>query len=145
MAFVTAGTFGNLDCDYPTDPRQSTLANWLRWSIPVLGQAATSIEALHSQLAEQEAAMAEASKSGDLGSVSGVMEALNSAKNEAARLKDLVEAIGKTLGSYRIPASLDRFEKSFKHFLSSQNIRWLLVDVLFPLGLAATALVFLTT
>ena len=41
------------------------------------------------------------------------------------------------------PASLERFERAYVHFLKSQNLRWLLLDVLLPLAVAGMALWYL--
>jgi hypothetical protein len=68
---------------------------------------------------------------------------LNNIMTAATQLKQSIEATAKTLESLRIPASLDRFEKAYRHFLESQNVRWLLVDALLPLGVAAYALILL--
>jgi hypothetical protein len=59
----------------------------------------------------------------------------------ATQLQAAIESTAKALQSQRIPASLDRFDRAFHHFLTSQSMRWLLLDALLPLGLGVYALV----
>jgi hypothetical protein len=60
VAFVTTGTFASLECDYPGDPRQSTLANWWREHAFRLGDLTARVQALSDQVSAQETAIREA-------------------------------------------------------------------------------------
>jgi hypothetical protein len=143
VAFITAGRWADSESDFPDDPRQSTLANWWRESASRLGHLTERVESLRSMFAEQESAIREACKTGEPLNVCNATAPLNNIMNAASQLKQSIEATAKTLESLRIPASLDRFEKAYRHFLDSQNIRWLLVDALLPLGVAGFALFLL--
>lgn len=140
VAFATVGRFASSECDYPDDPRQSTLANWWRESAPQIGNITERVESLRIIFAEQEAAIRDACKTGDPLNVTNATIPLNNIVTAANQLKQSIQATAKTLESLRIPASLERFEKTYRHFLQSQNVRWLLVDALLPLGVAIYAL-----
>jgi hypothetical protein len=47
------------------------------------------------------------------------------------------------LFSARLLKSIERFDNKFKYFLKSQNLRWLLIDLLAPLILAISAIYLL--
>jgi hypothetical protein len=138
VAYVTAGTFGNLNLDYPSDPRQSTLANWLRSSLAGFVAVTTSINALRGALDEQLAAV----KHQNQGSTDTPTIVSGALKN-TEQLRQDIEAIVTMLQSPRIPASLRRFEKAYLRFQASQSIRWLIIDILIPLGVALFALILL--
>src|SRR5450759_3925079 len=101
---------------------------------------AASARIRSAEVAEQASTISEACRSGEPLNVANATSPLNNVMNAAIQLKQSIEATSKILESLRIPASLNRFEKAYRHFLESQNIRWLLVDVLLPLGVAAYAL-----
>jgi hypothetical protein len=140
VAFATVGRFASSECDYPDDPRQSTLANWWRSSANNLGNLTVRVDGLRVMFADQQAAIREACGSGEPINVANATAPLNNIMTAANQLKQSIEATAIVLASLRIPASLDRFEKTYRHFLESQNIRWLLVDALLPIGVAAYAL-----
>jgi hypothetical protein len=143
VAFVTAGIFGNEEADYPRDPRQSTLANWWGQSAPRVGNLSKGVGPLIDMLAAQEAAIREACLTGNPINVDNATALLGQVRQAANELKGAIESMGKTLRSLRIPASLDRFDQAYRHFLTSQNVRWLLLDALLPIGMAILALILL--
>jgi hypothetical protein len=94
-------------------------------------------------LAAQEAAIREACLTGNPINVDNATALLGQVRQAANELKGAIESMGKTLRSLRIPASLDRFDQAYRHFLTSQNVRWLLLDALLPIGMAILALILL--
>jgi hypothetical protein len=120
VASVTAGTFAAEGGDYPSDPRQSTLGNWWRQEAAKIGNLTELIDRLERTLAEKEP--------------------LNQITLAASQLRQAIQQTAYPFTSLRIPASLDRFERAYVHFLKVQNVRWLLLDVLLPLVVALIAL-----
>jgi hypothetical protein len=141
---VTVGTFASDECDYPSDPRQSTLANWWRGEAQRIGNLTDLIAGLERRFQDQEAVIREALAGGNAINVSNATAPLQAIVNSAQQLRQSIEQTAKTLSALRIPASLDRFERTFARFLKVQNQRWLWVDVLLPLALGGVALWYLT-
>src|SRR5206468_22569 len=65
VAAVTVGTFASEEADYPTDPRQSTLANWWRGQAKRIGNLTELIRGLERRVEAQEAAIREGCARGD--------------------------------------------------------------------------------
>ncbi len=75
--------------------------------------------------------------------VADAAHALNEVTQAAQQLRQTIGQTAYPFISLRIPASLERFERAYVHFLKSQNLRWLLLDVLLPLAVAGMALWYL--
>jgi len=132
--FVTAGTFGSKEADYPTDPRQSTLYNWWRGqqrSLSLLYDTIQNIETIERKLLEESKQYPD-----NAVDVQGSLMELN---QELIAFKENVKQIEGVIVTERIPVSLKRFDSWYKYFLKSQNARWLLFDLLIPLVLSVTA------
>jgi hypothetical protein len=76
----------------------------------------------------------------DWGNLASIIQTIAEARNQAAEMGRKVEANTKAITDARIPTSLQRFDRWFEFFLRSQNLRWLLIEFLAPVGLAAVAL-----
>ena len=65
---------------------------------------------------------------------------LEVAKKSILSLKDQIGSIERTINSPRMLVSLERFDKWFYFSLRMQSMRWILIDLSFPmlLGIAAT-------
>ena len=61
------------------------------------------------------------------------MNSINKMSKEVNMVKVSLEKTNTTLNSKRIPASLERFDNRFHFFLSSQNLRWLIIELLLPI------------
>lgn len=140
VASITVGTFGGEESDYPSDPQQSTLANWWRGEAQKIGNLTALMSGLEPRLTSQEAAIREACQTNNAINVASATMPLGDIRSAAQQLRQQIQQTEKTLSSLRIPASLDRFERAYAHFLKSQNIRWLVLDVLLPLIVAVAAL-----
>jgi hypothetical protein len=147
LAFVTAGTFAKEHADYPNDPRQSTLYSWWVLEAQRIGNMSYNLKILQDLIENLDHDLREKYTSG--------ADALNIANNACRPLAEAREAIhklersigeaAKTIKAARIPGSLKRFDNWFHLFLRSQNLRWLVIDVLVPVGLAGIALYLLKT
>lgn len=143
VAPVTVAIAASEEQDYPTDPRQSTLANWWREQARRIGNLTELVGSLERRVAAQEAAIREACAGKEPLNVANATAPLNQITHSAQQLRHAIEQTAKTLGSLRIPASLERFDRAYLHFLKVQNVRWLVLDVLLPLSVAGCALLLL--
>jgi hypothetical protein len=64
-------------------------------------------------------------------------------QKNVADLRHMIEAAQKTILAQRIPVSLARFDRCFRLFLRSQNLRWLAIDLVVPFSLAGYAIYLL--
>jgi hypothetical protein len=140
---VTVGIFGGEDSDYPNDPRQSTLANWWRGEAMRIGNLTQLLSGVEPRMTALEATIREACADGNAINVANATMPLGEIRSTVQQARQSIDQTVKTLSSLRIPASLDRFDRAYVHFLKVQNVRWLLLDVLLPLGVGTVALYFL--
>lgn len=138
VAFVTTGKFASEHCDYPSDPRQSTLYNWWKDNASKISSLTEPLETIEQKLAEWEKRVEEAILENDP-NLRSVIESFRHIQTNINDVKVKIENVEKTLTSTRIPASLEHFDNRFKLMLRSQNIRWLLLELTFPFLLGGWA------
>lgn len=141
VAFITAGVFASEHGDYPNDPRQSTLYNWWKAQIrnldglqKILGRVEVRLNDVENEVERIEQRIETPS------GVSNVMQSIQSLEGEFVKLRGVIEKYETTLQATRIPASLGRFDSWFRRFLRSQNLRWLLTELVMPCALGLVAL-----
>lgn len=142
LAFQTGASFGSEYEDHHTDPRQSTLYNWWIAQGQSLGGLETYIDTIGKKISKFETQLSNPHRdSNDLDTVK-VAADLESIKTNISSLQDHLKSINGTIKSARILASLERFDKWFYLSLRIQSVRWILIDLSFPilLGLAANGL-----
>jgi hypothetical protein len=143
-AFQTGSFWASEHVDFPSDPRQSTLYNW--WTmqqsmIGDVGELANTIQNTCSRWeSELEKIQAQHINSPDWGNLATIIQTIGEARNQSAEMGRKVEANTKAITDARIPTSLRRFDRWFELFLRSQNLRWLLIEFLTPVGLATVSL-----
>ena len=144
LSFITAGTWGSDDLDYPNDPRQSTLYNWWRLKRTAIGNLhsrlptiETSLEDLKARLTELQAPPSVVENS------TNVLNGLGEVQKAFIELKHAIEIVHAQDTSPRMVASLRRFDRWYGFWLRSQNLRWIVLDVGLPLLLGVLALVLL--
>lgn len=142
LAFVTAGTWANHHADYPNDPRQSTLYSWWVFEAKRIGNLSSNLSTLQDLLQNLNSDLRSEYTSGasDLNIVNNACRPLGEAREAIAKLERSIGEAAKTINAARIPSSLKRFDNWFHLFLRSQNLRWFVIDVLVPVGLAGVAL-----
>lgn len=140
LAFITSGTFASELCDYPSDPRQSSLYRWWADNVKRLTHLQGDCDNLSRKLDVWSVPV-------ELGSDSPGCRVLRSdiveLKSAVDKLAGSVNSLDKNLTSERIPASLERFDSWFKYFLHIQNIRWFLVDIVVPVLIGFISIGFL--
>jgi hypothetical protein len=139
VTFQTAASYADLGGDYPSDPRQSTLYNWwdtyardIHLHDDPLKEIRNAIPYFHEQLS----ALKENISESDIASAKTTLTSIDS---KISKLQKQFEQVSKVLGSPRINASLERFDNWFYLILRIQSLRWIIIDVSFPvlIGLIA--------
>lgn len=143
LAFLTGSSFGSEHCDYPDDPRQSTLYRWWLDQATRIGNFNKTTEDISKSVQEWLERVEAFKNGGDSLNLSNAMNSLNQVKISLDKLKEQIELTEKTIDAKRIPCSLRRFDSWFSLFLRSQNLRWLLIDVLTPLFVGSFAMYLL--
>lgn len=146
VAYVDAAAtsfFGDESLDFGDDPRQSTLYHW--WSqityrmIP-LPQAIDAVDKKITMM--MDSVMLELNK-GQTPELANWQTTFMSLRNQLTKVTESLNDAKKVIESERIPASLQRYDSAFKALLNSQNIRWLVLEWLFPLLLGTAAICLL--
>jgi hypothetical protein len=141
VAYVTTGMFASEHADYPSDPRQSTLYNWWRSQASSIGNIGKKMSDIEHELNEWIRKLREKYNSGaDAMNIVNACNSIGETQRMITELKNSIKEAGETIEAKRIPASLQRFDGWFELFLRSQNLRWFLVELLFPVALALSAL-----
>lgn len=143
LAFLTGSRFGSEHADYPDDPRQSTLYTWWLDNAKRIGSFKATADDLSEKIKAWESKVSSFQNGSDNLNLANAMSTLNQAKSAVDNLKNQIKATEETLTAQRIPCSLGRFDGWFKLFLKSQSIRWLLIDILPPIAIGATAIILL--
>lgn len=139
LAFLTGSRYGSEHADYPDDPRQSTLYNWWLFNAKRIGSFKVTADDLSDKIKTWQDKISPFQNGIDSPDFDNAMNTLNQAKAAVDKLSKQIETAEKTFTATRIPCSLGRFDGWFKLFLKSQNIRWLLIDILLPVAIGATA------
>lgn len=140
LGFVTAGTFGANGVDYPSDPKQSTLYNWWRQQSASLIDYKEIALRVDEQVAKINARIDEVVAK-ENPSTNGAMahQAIVDLKKTMDQVNSSIAATETFLGQARIPVSLARFDRRFELLLKSQNMRVFVIEIAFPIALAAFA------
>ena len=144
LSFVTTGKTASEHGDYPDDPRQSTMYSWWIDQAKQIGNLKEKIETIESQIKASreklDKAVAEVNSVSMSNLSSAVIKSLNSALTNTIRLQQSVETAQKAIADQRIPVSLKRFDNWFQLLLRSQNLRWLIIELLLPIVFGGLAL-----
>lgn len=142
VAHVTTAILASEHGDYPNDPRQSTLYNWWMSEAKKISSLTEPLENIDSKLSTWEAAVKESLEGKDPNVVNACMSIRN-VSSDIHKLKRSIENAAKTIEAQRIPTSLERFDKHFYFYLRSQNLRWLIFELGFPITLGGYTLAIL--
>lgn len=145
LAFRTGVRLGSEYADYPDDPRQSTLYTWWSEHAKRIGNMQSTADDLLAKIKEWEERVVSFRQRGDSLNLANAMNSLTQTRSEITRLKSQIETTEKTLTSLRIPCSLGRFDRWYEWFLRSQNLRWMFIDILSPIGIGGFAVYLLSS
>ena len=146
VAYIDSTThsfFGNEFLDFGDDPRQSTLYRWwcqATYRMSSLPKSINNVEETINSVTERVTSELNRNQVLELAEL---QKNFMSLRQQLSEIKTTLESTKKIIESERIPASLERFDDAFKNLLSSQNIRWVLLEWFFPLllGLIATGMI----
>lgn len=147
LAFVTTAKSASEHGDYPNDPRQSTLYCWWMFQAPRIGNLGEQITEIEGKLRDWEKKVIQLmqedpSDGHGMNLANGLMQ-INQIQGELSKLSRSVEQAQKVICAARIPVSLKRFDDAFHTLSRSKNLRWLAIEVLFPILFGVFALVLL--
>lgn len=141
LAFKTTGSFAAPEADYPDDPKQSSLYNWwLENSRSTLRSVTRSTEEFRKSVEKLHADPESGIKRLPSLETQRTRDVVSRLESISRSIQDL----NKTLRNGRIEESLRRFDGWYRFFLKSQNLRWILIDVIAPIAIAIVGLVALT-
>ena len=144
LSFVTTGRIASEHADYPNDPRQSTLYYWWLSEAKRIGDMGSELSNMQNLLESLDIELRAKMNSGtDALNIVNACRPLGEVRETIGKLGRSIEQTQKAIEATRIPISLKRFDNWFKFFLRSQNLRWLIIDLLVPLTLWGTALYLL--
>jgi len=146
LAYITGARYGDKACDYPNDPKQSTLYTWWLQEARTAFRFRELMDELGPQLEEINRRIDDID-AGRNPSANGAMaaNAMNTLNGTVRSINSHLEDYARLVGEDRIPFSLKRFDRRFHLLLRSQNLRVLLVDVIVPFVVALYAAVLLGT
>ncbi|MCH7501112.1 MAG: hypothetical protein IH886_14100 [Nitrospinae bacterium] len=144
VAHVTAGKMVSEEGDYPSDPRQSTLYNWWKGQAGRIGNFKENLDSIEERL-DEIATEIQNNGEGNISqqNLNNVTHPISNIKNTLHDLQNRIKVTNETFESTRIPVSLERFDQCYKSLLKTQNLRWLVIEFLFPLLVGSMAIVML--
>lgn len=145
LAFLTGARFGDEHCDYPDDPRQSSLYTWWLDNAKRIGSFTKTADEVSEHVKEWVERVDSFKQGGDSLNLANAMSSLSRVQGSLDQLKRQVETTENVISSLRIPCSLRRFDSWFALFLRSQNLRWLLIDIFTPVIIGGAAIYLLAT
>jgi hypothetical protein len=130
------------EIDYPADPRQSTLYNWwLNYSAGMVN-AEKKLDEIHDEFKEMHDEYIKLTVEEKMAWSQSVTMPRDSTAllHELGLIQRSIQTAQKLVMSKRLEVSLERFDQTFKHFVKSQNLRWILLELSLPLVLGLFAL-----
>ena len=136
LMFVTTGKSASQHGDYPNDPRQSSLMTWWKGQTNKIGSFEPVILAIqeHANVMHTQATSLSGYESKSL------HEKASELRQIAAEINRKLDAMNDLIKAKRIPASLERFENSYRNFSYSQLARWFFIDWGAPISLGIFSL-----
>jgi hypothetical protein len=133
----------NIHPDFPTDARNSTLYYWWKTQTKYIGNLEPLFSDAKEKMDELEKRVHEATDRDSLSrDTMNISIHVMPLKESWAEVSSSLKAIKETLSSDQIPRSLNTFDRRFRFFLASQNIRWILIEYTAPIVLASVSLYF---
>lgn len=138
LGFVTGGGVGAEGMDYPSDPKQSTLYNWWLGRSRALIDCKEVASKVDVQVAQINLRIDDIVNN-ENPSANGAMahQAIMLLNSTLEQVNSSILSTEAVLMQVRIPVSLARFDRRFGLLLKSQNLRIILIEIAFPIALAA--------
>lgn len=130
--------------DFPSDARNSTLYYWWKTQTKYIGDLQPLFNDAKEKMDQFEKRVHEATDRDSLSrDTMNISIHVMPLKESWAEVSSSLKAIKDTLGSDQIPKSLGTFDRRFRFFLVSQNLRWILIEYAVPIILASVSLYFI--
>lgn len=129
--------FYNDQTDFAKDPRQSTLYNW--W-LKSARQIQPLDEMMRNLIENIDSMIASGTQIFDPPRGSNFNAEMGKVRSELDKIDKAMETVNTTLTNSRLVSSLALFDTRFRHFHASQNLRWILIEWLLPIGIGLLAL-----
>ena len=139
VSHVTTAIIASEYGDYPSDPIQSTLYNWWLEKAHRIGNLSAIADHIHSA-ADSLEEVANRPGNIEMPNINHVQRAATEIRSGMVKLEQRIGEVEKAIGSARILVSLQRFDRWFRCFQTSQITRVILLDVVFPFVFAVTGL-----
>ena len=144
LSFITTARLASEQGDYPNDPRQSTLYSWWTSEAKRIGNLSARLPELERLLQNLDQDLrARYTAGADAMNIVNACRPIGEARDIMIKLQQSIDEAQKALSATRVPVSLKRFDNWFQLFLRSQNLRWLVIDLLVPIFLASYAILLL--
>ena len=143
------GTFGEDHADYPREIRQSSLYNWwtkVNCNMELMEPEIARISEITKPMLTALQSKANKNKSDGMvlePAISELMAQITTLVNLNSSNQQYMKRVVTVFENPRITTSLSRFDKWFYLFLQSQNLRFLINDIILPIGIAIIAIIFL--
>jgi len=139
----TMGTFSDDYSDYPRESRQSTLYNWWLQAARDLPHVKEKMDKLHIHFEKIEGEISAAVKAAPAPLGTDVTGHINGLRLDLNELTRALQRTADVLDSPRITVSLSRFDSAFRQMLTSQNLRWLILELGLPAVMGISAILML--
>ena len=141
LSHQTAASFASKYGDYPSEPIQSSLYHWWASEAKQIGNLSEMAKTVH-RLADELEEVARQPGNIEMPNINHVISKSTEITNAITSFEKSLDKAREAIESARIPVSLERFNRWFFRFESSQICRLLILDVGFPFcfGLTAIAL-----
>ena len=130
---------------YPSDPRNSTFYYWWSTQAKSIGTLEVHLTNINQRIESMESAIHEMREKGDTLShldvnISSQVQPL---KMDIDSAVSSITRMEKVLVGNQLLVSMKTFDRRYKYFLRSQNIRWFIIDFFGPIMLSSVSLLCL--
>jgi hypothetical protein len=145
-AFIPSGPYDAIDDaishNYPSDPRNSTLYYWWSTQASKIANIKNDIESANKKVEELEEIVHSLREGGSELSRNtvNISTHVDPVKIAWIEMGASIKVIEQALNSEQVLTSMRTFDRRYKFFLKTQNIRWLLIDFIAPITLAVLAI-----
>lgn len=140
---ILKNTFGDESQDVTNDPRQSTLHNWWLERGKKFDNLTTKTDDTLRDLEEWMKKVPDYTDNNDASTRQVHQSELSTISHNLKKLSQDLRTEASTVNHLRLEVSLKRFDDWYKLFLRSQNLRWLLMELLLPIGLGIFTIIVL--
>ncbi|MGI2104907.1 hypothetical protein ACRN9A_07010 [Shewanella frigidimarina] len=130
---------------YPSDPRNATLYFWWSTQAKRIGSLKEHLTNINQRIESMESVIHQMNEKGASLSYSdlNISTQVQPLKIDINRAKSSITRIEQVLDGNQLLVSMKTFDRRYKYFLMSQNIRWFVIDFFGPIILSSVSLLCL--